>query len=396
VPLNDTQIRSFKPQEKPYQKQDGDGLYLEIRPSGVKTWRYRYWMPDGKDGRFTIGDYPEITLAEARKERERVREIVRQGINPTRQRKQDKITAIKSREVTLRTVAEAWQEETCKEKKWGDKYRTQVRSYLDSELLAEYGDLPIKEVTSLHVLNAIKKVKDRGAPSIARLVQQWTGAIFGYANRTLILENYDPTYPIRGNMRLPTANHHPHLDATEIPGFLDALDRYQGFGLVPLAVRLLMLTFVRTQELRMAKWEQFDFDNQLWRVPAENMKMGDKHLVPLSRQALTLLEQIRAANWRKSEFLFPNMRRPDSYITATTINRAIEIMGYKGRLSGHGFRATAKTIFNEHGFDERVTEAQLAHMERNATKRAYDHAKYLPQRRELMQWWADYLDNCRA
>ena len=392
--LTDIQIRNLKPLAKPYKKTDGDGLVLEVRPTGAKIWRYRYRQADGKESMHTIGEYPDLGLSDAREERRRLRELVRNGINPTQQRKIDIASMHEERDTTLLAVAEAWRAEMEREAGWSDKYRSQVRTYLKRDLLDEYGHLPIKSVTSAHILDAIDKVKKRGALSIAKMVQQWTGAIMAYAIRKLyISQQDDPTYPIRGNIRTPKPRHHPHLDATRIPEFIAALNQYQGYGLVPLAVRLQMLTFVRTQELRLAKWEQFDLENQVWRLPASSMKMDDRHLVPLARQTIELLHQIRDMNWRKSENLFPNMRRPTDVMTATTINRAIENMGFKGELSGHGFRGTASTILHEHGFEDDWIEIQLAHMKRNSTARAYDHAKYLPHRREMMQWWADYLDS---
>ena len=388
--LTDTKIRQSKPTDKPYKLQDGDGLFLEIRPAGKKVWRYRYWLPDGKDGLYTIGDYPAVSLADARSERARVRELAKQGINPTQQRKLDNLAAAQDRELTLSAVAALWKAE--EEQHWSANTIRQVRTFLPRDLLDEYGALPIKDVTSAHILAAIKKVQERDAPSIARLIRQWSGAIMRYAIRNLIIET-DPTYALRGSIRMPTATHHAHLSADDLPEFLAALDQYQGFGLVPLAVRLQMLTFVRTQELRMAEWEEFDLDSATWRISEEKMKMRDKHIVPLSRQAVEVVRQIKDANWRKSNYLFPNMRRPDSYITNTTILRAIEIMGYKGRATGHGFRSTASTILNEHGFNPKAIELQLAHMERNKSKKAYDHALLLPERRAMMQWWADYLDS---
>lgn len=390
--LSDTKVRLAKPADKPYKLQDGNGLYLEVRPTGKKVWRYRCWLPDGKESTFTIGDYPAISLAEARTQRAEARATVKQGINPTQQRKLEQLAIVQDRELTLAAVAEQWLAE--EEKHWSANTQRQVRTFLPRDLLDEYGVLPIRDVTSAHILAAIKKVEERGAPSIARLVRQWAGAIMRYAIRNLIIES-DPTYALRGSIRMPPSKHHAHLEAKDIPGFLEALDQYQGFGLVPLAVRLQMLTFVRTQELRMAEWEEFDLDDASWRIPGEKMKMRDKHIVPLSRQAVELVKQIREANWRKSKYLFPNMRRPDDYITNTTILRAIELMGYKGRMTGHGFRSMASTILNEHGFNPKAVELQLAHQERNKSKKAYDHALLLPERRTLMQWWADYLDNAQ-
>ena len=391
--LTDLAIRQAKPQEKPYRLSDGNGLHLEIRPTGAKVWLYRYWFTPAKGGIYTIGEYPGVTLQMARDAREEAHKLVDQGLNPTKERKRSKLLAVEKRELTLSAIAEKWQAENAAH--WSEGYRKQVERFLQQDLLDKYGDLPIHEVTSKHILEAITKVKERGANSIALLIRQWAGGIMRHAILHSLI-TVDPTYALRGAIKMPQVQHHAHLDASELPAFLKALKQYQGFGLVPLAVRLLMLTFVRTNELRHAEWSEFDLENALWRIPGEKMKMKEPHLVPLSKQALTVLEQLQAMNWRKSRHLFPNVRRPDDCITSTTILRAIELMGYKGKLTGHGFRGSASTVLHENGWESEFIERQLAHAERNKVKASYNHAMYLEQRREMMQWWADFLDGLES
>jgi len=389
VPLTDTQLRQAKPGEKPYRLLDAEGLHLEIRPTGAKVWIYRYWISPTKNGLYTIGNYPSVSLKEARLERDKAKELVRQGLNPTREKKLNKVKALEERELTFSVVAERWRTEN--EPHWGENYKRQIRTFLQRDLLDELGDLRIKDVSSAHILSALKKIEARGAKSIAKLVRQWAGGIMRYAIRNLLIEQ-DPTYALRGSIKMPTPKHHAHLEAHELPSFLKALSQYQGNGLVPLAVRLQLLTFVRTIELRHAEWSEFDLAAGVWRIPAEKMKMNETHIIPLSKQAIDLIKKIEETNWRKSNYLFPNARRPDDCITVTTILRAIENMGFKGKLTGHGFRGTASTILHENGWDAELIERQLAHTEKNKVKAAYNHAAYLPKRREMMQWWADYLD----
>lgn len=393
MPLTDLSVRQAKPKEKPFRLLDGNGLHLEVRPSGAKVWLYRYWFTPSKGGIYTIGEYPEVSLQEAREARDEARKLVEKGLNPTRERRLQKILNVEKREMTLSAIAAKWEAENAPH--WSEGYKNQVRRFLQQDLLDKYGDLPIEEVTSKHILDAVNAIKMRGANSIALLIRQWSGGIMRYAILNSLI-TVAPTYALRGSMRMPSVRHHAHLDTSELPAFLSALDQYEGFGLIPLAVRLLLLTFVRTNELRHAQWGEFDLPNALWRIPAEKMKMKEQHLVPLSRQSLEVLNQLQAMAGRKSDYVFPNLRRPSDCITSTSILRAIEFMGFKGRLTGHGFRGTASTILHENGWDSAYIERQLAHSERNKVKASYNHAAYLDKRREMMQWWADYLDSINA
>ncbi|MDC7698345.1 tyrosine-type recombinase/integrase [Vogesella indigofera] len=391
MPLTDTKIRTSKPDAKPFKLQDGNGLYLEVRPSGAKVWRYRYWITPTKDGIYTIGDYPEVTLAEARAERDRVRLQVKAGKNPTKEKKLDRVRIQKESALTLAAVAEEWKATNWAH--WSNTYRRQVETHLARDLLQDYGDFPIREITSAQLLAAIRKVQDRGAPSIAKLIRQWAGAIFRYAIATLRADS-DPTYPLRGSIRMPPVQHNAYLAESELPGFLSALDAYKGYGLTTPAIKLLLLTLVRTQELRLAEWTEIDFDNAIWRIPAEKMKMKDPHLVPLSCQAIDILRGLQALSGSR-RWVFPNMRNPDSCMTNTTILRVIENVGYKGRATGHGFRSTASTILHEQGWRSEIIERQLAHLERNKVKAAYNHAGYMAERREMLQKWADFIEQVR-
>lgn len=389
--LTDAKIRTAKPADRPYKLQDGYGLYLDVRPSGTKVWRYRYWMTPTKDGIYTIGDYPHVSLADARKERERIRDLVKSGKNPTAERKLDKLRQRQDDAVTLRAVAQEWHDENSPH--WSETYSKQVKRYLWADLLDKYGDLPLREVSSAQILAAIQAVEKRGAKSIAKLIRQWVGAVYRYAIATLRADS-DPTAALRGAIRMPAVRHNKPLKPSSLPEFLQSLDAYSGYGIAKPAAQFMLLTFVRTIEIRRMEWIDVDLDGAIWRIPAEKMKMGTEHIVPLSRQALVILRDMREFTGHRAH-VFPNVRRPNDAITGTTINRVIERIGFKGVVSGHGFRSTASTMLHELGYQDLVIERQLAHMERNKVKAAYNHAEYLPDRRKMMQDWADFLDQQR-
>lgn len=392
--LTDTKLRNSKPSEKPYKLQDGQGLFLEIRPSGSKFWRYRYWKADGKDGLYTIGEYPDVSLSDARKEREWAREQVKQGLNPTEVKKAERLTRADDNANTFESVAREWIEEN--KKHWSDRYAKQVEDFLGKDVFPVIGAFPIRMVKASHLLDIIRKVDKRGASSIAVLIRQWAGQIFRYAVSTDRADS-DPAAVLAGALKRKPVRHNPPLSKDGIPELIKKLDGYGGYLGTKISIRLMLLTFVRTQELRLAEWIEFDLDAAEWRVPAVRMKMakhmkpGEVHIVPLSRQAVALLRELHMISGGRP-FLFPNLRTPKSCMTGTTINRVLERLGYLGQFSGHGFRTTASTMLHELGFRPEVIEKQLAHAERNKVKAAYNHADYLLERREMMQAWADWID----
>jgi integrase len=391
--LTDTKARNAKPEAKTYKLQDGHGLYLEVRNSGVKTWRCRYWI-NGKDGIYTIGDYPGVSLSAARKDGEWAREQAKQGLNPTRVKEIERQTRIDDHATTFEVVARAWMEHSKGD--WSEDYRQSIKLTLERDVFPKIGSLPIRAVEAPHLLSVVRSVEKRGATSVAVLVRQWFGQIYRYA----ILESKatgDPSVALKGAIKRKQVRHNPPLSKGDIPAFLSKIDINGGWPATRIAVRLLMLSFLRTQELRMAEWSEIDFDDALWRVPAAHMKMakymlpGEVHLVPLSRQAVALLRELHKLTGNRAH-LFPNTRRPTDCMSRTAINRVIERMGYAGEFSGHGFRTTASTMLHEIGYPSDVIERQLSHAERDKVKATYNHAEYLPQRREMMQAWADWID----
>jgi integrase len=385
MPLTDTRIRTAKATTKPYKLTDSGGLYLEVRPSGAKLWRYRYRIA-GKENQFALGDYPATGLAEARVDRDKARKLVKTGIHPAHNREALKVAQIAEGANTFEAVAREW---IAKRKaKWTPYYLKQVENCLKTDVYPYIGALPIRSVTAAHMLAIVQRVERRPAATVALLIRQWCSAVFRYAVTTLRADG-DPTVALKGAIDRPKVQHRKPLK--DIPKFLEALQKSGGYRTTKIAMRLLLLTFVRPVELRAAEWAEFDLDANEWRIPAERMKMREPHIVPLSIQAVELLRELQTITG-SNRLLFPNHRRPKECMTATTLNRALERMGYQGQFSSHGFRATASTMLNEMGYSPDWIERQLAHKERNAVRASYNQAQYLDERRKMMQQWAAYIE----
>lgn len=394
MPLTDAKIRTSKPAPKPVKMSDGGGLHLEVRPSGAKLWRYRYRIAD-KENVFAIGEYPEVSLAEARVERDKARALVKQGLHPSHHRRAERLSTQVANANTFEAVANEWISR--KSARWTPYYQRQVENFLAADVFPFIGKLPIRRVTAAHLLEIIRRIEGRGAATVALLVRQWSSAIFRYAVATLRADS-DPAAALRGAIHRPKTKHRKPLSRDQIAAFMKALEKYGGYRTTVIALRLMLLTFVRTVELRKAEWSEFDFENAEWRIPAERMKMRELHIVSLSTQAVVLLRELHTYTGGRG-FLFPNYRRPNECMTATTLNRALERMGLNGKdsigFSAHGFRATASTILNEQGYRSDVIERQLAHAERDKVRASYNHAEYMDERKTMMQEWADYLDGLR-
>jgi integrase len=401
MPLTDAKIRNTKPEAKPVKLADGGGLYLEVRPTGAKLWRYRYRIA-GKENVFAVGEYfndkrgGHVSLDEARTERDKARALVKQGIHPAHHRQAERLATHAENANTFEAVAREWIAK--KKSGWTAYYLRQVERFMEADVFPKIGKLPIRSVTAAHLLEIVKLIEGRGAETVAVLVRQWASAIFRYAVATLRADS-DPAAALKGAIHRPKVEHHKPMTRDQIGDFVKALDGYAGYRTTVIALRLMLLTFVRTVELRGAEWSEFDLDRAEWRIPAERMKMRETHIVPLSWQAVELLRELHTYTGGRA-FLFPNYRNPKACMTATTLNRALERMGFNGKdsigFSAHGFRATASTILNETGFRPDVIERQLAHAERDKTRASYNQAEYLPERRAMMQQWADMVDSIAA
>ena len=398
--LTDTKIRNAKPASKPYKLADGGGLYLEVRQTGARLWRYRYRIA-GKENVFALGEYPAMSLADARSCLARVRDLVKQGIHPAHERNAARAQQIAENANTFKAVALEWVEEN--RKRWSASRLEQVQRYLPKDVFPFIGNLPIGNVTSAQVLAVVRRVEQRGSKSVAFVVRQLCGAVFRYAVATMRADS-DPTGALRGAIVRPKTKHCVALSREQVGELVRALGGVGGHPATRLALRLMLLTFVRTSELLGARWEEFDLDAALWRIPAGRMKMGEEHVVPLSRQALAVLRELEDYTWG-GDWLFPNVRTPGECMGRTTLNRALERMGFgkkaqNGKVgigfSGHGFRATAATILYEAGFHADVIERQLAHAQRNQVRAAYDRSLFLNERAQMMQQWADMVDSFAA
>ena len=392
--LTDTRCRNAKPSSTPYALQDGRGLYLEVRPTGLKVWRYRFWLTSDKAGRFTIGHYPEVSLADARKERDRVRAMVAAGKNPNAEKRMESARARHREDTTFSAVAREWLAQQ-KPNMADSTYRT-LESAIRLNAIAAFGDDQIDAVTSAQMLAMLRVIEERGALTMASLVRSRVSAIYRYAIATLRADR-DPAAALVGAIKRQRTAHHVALSRQQIGELLAKLATYRGAPETICAIRLLMLTFVRSSELRLAHWDEIDEARQEWRIPAEHMKGREAHLVPLSRQALVELRKLHALTGHRP-MLLPHSSKPGlTYMGGPTINQALEIMGLNGAgtigFSAHGFRTTASTHLHEMGYRPDVIERQLAHAEPNQERAAYNHAAHLAERREMMQAWADWIDS---
>ncbi len=386
-PLTETAIKTgTKPRAKVYRVADEKGLCLEIRPNGSKLWRYRYRL-DGKASMFSLGAYPKVSLADARKKRDDAKELVQQGIHPVQDKKIKAIATKVARANTFKAVTEAWLAEN--KPNWSAAYYDHAKTDFENWIFDTLGDLPIKSITAPQLRDVITEIA-KTAPTRAITLRNWCSAVFRYAIMH-DLADHDPAAALKGLVKRPPVRHNPPLKKKEIPALLAKLETFSGFETTKIAVRLLLLTFVRTGELRGARWEEFDLDTALWTIPKERMKKRREHVVPLSKQAIEQLRQLQG--WAGNrEYLFPNHRNPKNHMGPTTINRALNVMGYGGKLSAHGFRSTASTILNELGYRPDLIEKQLAHTDSNQVRASYNQAQYLEERRKMMQDWANLID----
>jgi integrase len=386
MPLADTRVRNAKPQEKPYKLADDGGLYVEVKPTGAKLWRYRYRIA-GKENVFAIGKYPAVTLAEARSTRDDARKLVKQGIHPAHQRKLERLRRVAEHADTFEAIAREWL--THNAARWTARSRLQRQRLLERDVFPWIGSMPVRQVLAAHILQVLRKTELR-APAMAVLARQCIGAIFGYAVSTLRAE-IDPTITLRGALRPRTTEHKRPFTRADIPTFFSALEDYPGTFPNKVAIRLAWLTLARSVEVLTAKWNEFDLEHALWRIPAERMKMREPHTIPLSRQAVELLQRLHGVTV-SSEYLFPCRTNWHKPVSPGVIRKAFDSMGYAERFTPHAIRVTGSTILNEMGFPADWIERQLAHQERNKVRASYNRAEYLAERREMMQVWADLLD----
>lgn len=388
--LKDITVRNASPKPKMYRLFDGEGLYLEVLPSGGKYWRLKYRLL-GKEKRLALGVYPHITLAEARERRAEARKLLAHGTDPVEAKKEAKRLIIQKQHSTFEVVAREWHENRLA--KWTPQHAKTILKRLEMHVFSRIGSRAIADITTSELLTVMRKIEEHGGEIAHRLLQV-CGQIFSYAvitDRTTI----NPAMSLRGALKPVVKSNHAFIKPNELPEYLRNLKAYDGALQTKLAMKFLLLTFVRTGELRGAEWSEINLDKAEWRIPAERMKMREAHIVPLSRQAIAILKELQPLTGQR-QYVFPNQHKPSGVMSENTILFGLYRMGYHSRATGHGFRSTASTVLNEHGFPPDVIERQLAHGERDKVRAAYNHAQYLPERRKMMQWWADYLDEAAA
>ena len=371
---------------------DGDGLYLWVYLDGRKYWRLRYWQAD-KEKSLSLGVYPKISLSDARKQCDELRKQLQANLDPSAERKatllQKKLAHVNSFEA----VALEWYNKQLHT--WVPHHASDVKRRLESNIFPTLGKRPIDQISALELLETLRKIESRGAYDLAHRVLQVCGQVFRYGIATGRCSRNLST-DLRGALTPHVKQHQSAVRPEELPDLLRAIAKYDETGDMQtrLALQLLAQTFVRTSELIGAEWVEFDLDHALWIIPAGRMKMKTEHIVPLARQAITLLTELKQIS-RGSRFVFPGRNR-DKPISNNTMLFALYRMGYKGKMTGHGFRAVASTLLNETGFTPDAIERQLAHCERNEVRGAYNRAEYLPERKKMMQFWADHLDKIQA
>jgi integrase len=387
----DVKFRNAKPTEDPYKLGDSLGLYLLVNPSGAKYWRFKYRL-DGKEKLLALGVYPDVSLETARAGRDKARELVANGVDPVATQHDEKRTREAETVNTFELIAREW---------WAhwkggrtERHAGYVLRRMEADVFPAIGKKPIGAIRPRDVIAVIRAIETRGALDIAKRALENIGQVCRYAVQHEHTDN-NPTAALKGIVKAREKTHYARLTEKELPELMAKIGAYHSDGgalVTCIALKLMALTFVRTSELIAARWDEFDLEKRLWRIPAERMKMRDPHIVPLADQAVTLLNELKVVTGH-SELLFPGERDHAKPMSNNTLLFALYRMGYRSRMTGHGFRGIASTQLHEMGFDHNRIELQLAHAERNAVSAAYSHATYLPQRKKMMQHWADYPDH---
>ncbi|MDH0293020.1 tyrosine-type recombinase/integrase [Pseudomonas sp. GD04087] len=411
MPLTDTECRTAKPKEKPYKLTDGNGLYLEVKPNGVKAWRYRFELSDGsvrKESVFAIGEYviatkgetPEqseerrrgrrFTLSEARDERVKARSLVVQGINPAHHRQHERVKREHERAITFEAVTKEW----LSLKEWEEITKSRRLNMLKRVVFPKIGNLPIKTITPAHILEVLKGAARDNGPSVAAEAKRTMSGVFELAISTL-RANSDPVHPVRKALPANKTQHKRPLSTDEIGQLLRDVESHGGRHETLCAFRLMWLTLCRPNEAVEAQWSEFDLDKGLWRIPAERMKKRKEHTTPLPRQAVEMLQTLQGITGKYTH-VFPHRDERTRPMVSASFRQMLNTLGWGGKYSPHATRTTGSTRLNEMGFSADWIERQLAHTEQNAVRRTYNHAEYLSDRAEMMQQWADMLDSWKA
>ncbi|PTQ82080.1 integrase [Nitrosospira multiformis] len=390
--LTDLQVKKAKASDKPQKLSDGGGLYLLVQPNGAKYWRLKYRFA-GVEKLLALGVYPDVSLLDARERREKARKLLANEADPGAVKKAQKEASVAVIENSFEIVAREWFMKHAPN--WADTHSCKVIRRLEVDAFPWIGARPIGEITAPELLAMLRRVESRGALDTAHRVHQNCGQVFRYAIATGRAQR-DPSTDLRGALPPPNRQHYPTItDPKAIGELLRAIDGYSGTYSTRYALRLAPMLFVRPSELRKAEWCEFNLDKAEWRIPAKRMKMNALHIVPLSTQAVAILRELYCISGA-GKYVFPSARTTTKPMSDNTINAALHRLGYKGEFVGHGFRHMASTLLNEQGWNRDAIERQLAHAERDGVRAAYNYAEYLPERKRMMQHWADYLDKLEA
>lgn len=384
--LTELAIKNLKPKDQLYRITDGGGLSLEISPSGGKLWRWRYYY-QGKGQVLALGKYPAVSLADARKRRDEARETLEAGKHPTREKKLQKIRKAHDGENSFEKIARRWLE--MKEEGLNAKYRKQCLTRMEQHVFPLIGPLPISDITIPDVVEVVERIGKRGTVETAKRMKQLIGQVFRYAAQRGLCQ-HNPAADLRDILPSAEEKHHACIHPSELPEFIAKIEGRKN-DFTKYAIKLLMLTFVRTGELIAAKWDEIDWDKEEWHIPKERMKMKRPHVVPLSTQTLAILKQLQAVTGDKAH-IFHSPASKAMHMSNGTVLMGLRRMGYQNKMTGHGFRTLASTLLNEKGYAPDVIERQLAHEDEDKIRSAYNRAEYLLERTKMMQEYADYLD----
>ena len=387
--LTDTHCRNAKPKPKLYRLTDHRGLCLEVKPCGVKAWRYRFTL-EGKASMFALGEYPAVSLAEARDRCEAARQLVKQGINPAQQRQIDRIKQASDAEITFEKVAREW----LQTKDWEDVTKNRRLDMLERVVFGEIGQMPIRAITPVHVLGILQHTVKRGAPTVAAEARRTMSAVFEYAVATLRADS-DPVWPVRKALPANKTQHKTALTTEQIGKLLNDFDNHRCTFQINYCMQLMWWTLARPSEVSEAEWTEIDLDRAQWRIPAERMKARKEHVVPLPTQAVKMLRGLQAITGQRKH-VFPGRDNRNTPMSVASLRQALKVLGWAGTYSPHATRTTGSTRLNEMGYRPDAIEAQLAHSDQNNVRRAYNHATYFEERQVMMQDWADHLVQWRA
>jgi integrase len=393
MPLTDKALRAAKPAGKPLKLFDGGGLFLLLTPTGSRWWRLKYRF-GGKEKLLSLGTFPDVSLKDARDRRDIARKQLATGIDPSAHRKIARQAGSTATADSFEVVAREWFAKFSPG--WAANHSDKIIRRLERDVFPWLGKRTIREISAPELLAALRRIESRGAIETAHRVHQNCGQVFRYAVATGRAER-DPAADLRGALPPVKQKHHASItDPKSIGELLRAIEGYKGLFPTRCALRLAPLVFVRPGELRKAEWTEFDLDAAEWRIPAERMKMREQHIVPLSMQAVALLRELHALTGG-GRYVFPGARTNGRPMSENAVLAALRRMGYaKDQMTGHGFRSMASTLLNEQGWHRDAIERQLAHAERDNVRAAYNYAEHLPERRRMMQGWADYLDGLCA